>query len=178
MNSNSIYINSSFRKEKKIWCEYSNDEKVFEFKQIDENENEIVLFDEQRNHYVKLCDSNAYWGSAPNDINKELNLGSWSSHSYKLVESEEKKLAWKKKFSDTYFYKHISSHWCEKQNGKIQFNFTEMIADDKEVVLFDEKRRMFVKLSNSTAFYGFNMTNIDKIIDHGSWLKVISIKFD
>ena len=60
-----------------FWTEKQEDTVFATFKEIDRNENEVVLFDETRQIYIKLKDDRILWGSESNEISNLLNYGGW-----------------------------------------------------------------------------------------------------
>jgi len=165
-----------FRSDDDVWIEREEDSFIcFIFEQIEENQDEVILFDKSRNMFVKLSNSEAAWGSSKCSITNVFCNGKWVT-GHEIVEVQDKEV-WKKYRGDEKFiFKTKDEIWYEKKRGKIVRSFKQVYENSDDVVLYDKWRFMYVKLTPQAGYSGFMKNNINSYFSAGCWMKNFRIK--
>lgn len=154
-------LSGSFTKiDKGTWME-KNNSSSFQFKEIRTDDNETILLDEKRNIYVKLT-ATEMWASAGNDKSWKKNyVGAWKYWNYDEQTRPDGE------YAGTFTYEG-GNKWVEKNNHD-SFNYVEHSISQDEVVLFDQVRKVYVKLTPTEMFASWKkLDSWEKYYD-GEW---------
>jgi hypothetical protein len=151
---------------KNEWAEFNSDGKpAFHYLVIEEKPGFIMLYDESRKMYIELTPVEMYYGNQKDSINIYSRFGTWKPQTVKPArrwEFEDKKSY----FSPTGW----NMEWIEfKPDGKPMFRYKEVEITPAYIILYDENRRMYVKLTDMEMFFG-DSKDKTKASKFGSWV--------
>ena len=173
-----------------MWTEYQNGKKFADFTEISFEYPEVVL-QKDKNAFVKLTESFGYWGNDQNSISVYFTKGKWENAPEPTIQEEQitKKeypielggasnainegpndgIKWVKSKPEPQYFEKISENiWIEYHNGKIISEFTEFSFLYPEAIL-KKSDGAFIKLTESSAFYGQSLNSITNCISNGKW---------
>jgi hypothetical protein len=155
------FLSGAFTKTGKTsWIE-KNNAASFNFEEMANKTNEIILFDKTRNIYVKLT-SNEMWASIGNDKNWQKNYeGRWKHWYY----SEQNRPDGVYEGTFTFIE---GTKWIEKNNHS-DFTFTEYSYNQDELILFDRSRNVYVKITPTELFASWKQPGTWEKYYDGEW---------
>ena len=150
------------------WDQITNDKIVYTFELFKEvNNQEIILFYRPWKSYVKLTNENAQYMD-PEKKYYPFALGTWLK---KQQDRNNNKIKWKETNKDHIFKRVNENIWYEiyGQDEKIFAQFISLDVDyTNDVILFDSKRKCYVKLTDENAQYKDDRADYF-IFNYGSW---------
>ena len=148
------------------WVEYQNGSKHADFEEVSNNSNGKVILKKNDGVFVRLTNSRAFWGMDKNNIDNFICNGEWKNS----CDSNSVRQKWTKSdVPDQFFVKKGPNRWVEYQNGSKCADFEEVSNNSNGKVILKKNDGVFVRLTNSRAFWGKDKNNIDNFICNGSW---------
>lgn len=146
----------------KSWIEKNNIEGPFAFEEYKKTESYLILFDKNRNVYVKLTQNEMFASWGTDNKWEKYYTGQWKSWTYENQDHS------KGKISGQFTYLG-GNKWIEKNDIEGPFNFEEYQISETEVILHDKDRNVYVKLTPTEMYASWNEPDNWEKYYEGSW---------
>ena len=169
----------------KQWQEYSYSSGMLinTYSLVEESKCYVVLHCSRGGYYVKITNGGCYYSTAKDGEYSRMYGGRWSAGSLSGERStaqsgsrKDKAFAYYKKDNDfsyhAYFMLVSGDMWDEIRvsDDKVLFHYRLVSETSATIILYDESRKVYVRLTETECFWGSSKDDINHKIYNGVWV--------